>query len=122
MLQATMLEAAHILGLSPAATAAQLEERGLLGPTWTTVEASVEDIEAIATEIYQWSSELRSNYSYWVTAKQAAPILGVSQTRVKQLAVAERIPSVIHHTGVHLFRRHQLEVVANARLSRWPRN
>jgi excisionase family DNA binding protein len=51
----------------------------------------------------------------WLTGVQAAAILGVSRTRVYQLADAEKIP--VHHTpsGRRLYRRQQLEVVAHAR-------
>jgi excisionase family DNA binding protein len=50
----------------------------------------------------------------WLTGVQAAAILGVSRTRVYQLADAEKIP--VHRTarGRRLYRQQQLEVVAHA--------
>ena len=51
----------------------------------------------------------------WINCSQAAVVLGVSRTRVSQLADDEKIP--VHHTraGHRVFRLKQLEVVANAR-------
>jgi hypothetical protein len=51
----------------------------------------------------------------WLNGAQAALVLGVSHTRVSQLAAEERIP--VHRTasGRRVYRLHQLEVVANAR-------
>jgi len=45
-------------------------------------------------------------------------MLGVTRKRVLQLVQAERIPPVRHNDRWY-FRRHQAEVVANAREARW---
>jgi hypothetical protein len=55
---------------------------------------------------------------------EAAEILGVSGTRVTQLAEADLIPYVEVRVGRsvrRMYRRGQLEVVANARDARWSR-
>jgi excisionase family DNA binding protein len=56
--------------------------------------------------------------SYWVTTRQAAPILGVNRSRVGQLVDADRIRYETTSGGRRLFRRQQIEVIGNARLSR----
>lgn len=55
----------------------------------------------------------------WLDGAQAAKILGVSRTRVAQLAAAERIPSHVSALGRRWYRQRQLEVVANARNRKW---
>ena len=56
--------------------------------------------------------------AYWVTTRRAAELLGVNGSRVRQLAVDGRIPYETTPSGQRLFRRQQLEVIGNARLSR----
>ena len=56
-------------------------------------------------------------HPYWATAVEAAEILGVTPRRVTQLVHKGFIPAV-QHRGRWYFRRHQLEVVANARAAR----
>jgi hypothetical protein len=51
----------------------------------------------------------------WIDGRQAASILGVSRTRVNQLAQAERIPYRVLASGRRVYRQRQIEVVANAR-------
>jgi hypothetical protein len=54
-----------------------------------------------------------------VTARHAKGILGVNHTRLNQLAVRGFVPFEMHADGTRLYRREQLEVVANAREARW---
>jgi hypothetical protein len=49
-------------------------------------------------------------------------ILGVNHTRLNQLAVRGFLPFEMHADGTRLYRREQLEVVANARDARWARH
>jgi hypothetical protein len=58
----------------------------------------------------------------WVTRTEAAEILRVSGTRVSQLADTDLIPCVVLPTPRsvrRMYRRDQLEVVANAPDTRW---
>ncbi|QWZ07711.1 hypothetical protein KRR39_20320 [Nocardioides panacis] len=48
-----------------------------------------------------------------------ARVLGVSRTRVNQLARADLIPFETDIRGIRRYRRSQVEVVANARMVRW---
>ena len=59
----------------------------------------------------------RPGDDYWLSSTEAAEILGVSTTRVKQLARDGRLPAV-RHGRYYRFRRHQIEVIANAREAR----
>lgn len=60
----------------------------------------------------------RGGHPYFLTASEAAEVLGVTPKRVHQLAERGRLP-VVEHDGRRLFRRPQLEVVANARRARY---
>ena len=60
----------------------------------------------------------RGGHPYFLTASEAAEILDVSPKRVHQLVAKGFLP-VVEHDGRRLFRRPQLEVVANARKARW---
>jgi hypothetical protein len=79
------------------------------------------DVEALACEVYPWWDHLDDADSYWITARTARRILGVNHTRLNQLAVRGFIPFEMHADGTRLYRRAQLQVVANARDVRWAR-
>jgi hypothetical protein len=55
--------------------------------------------------------------SYWMTTGEAATELGVSHARVWQLAQADRLPFRVSHNGIRLFRRRQVETIANSWLA-----
>ena len=57
-------------------------------------------------------------HPYFLTAPEAAEVFGVTPKRVHQLVAKGFLP-VVEHDGRRLFRRPQLEVVANARRTRW---
>jgi excisionase family DNA binding protein len=69
------------------------------------------EVERIALERY------RPSHPYWLTTREAADFLGVTRERVRQLAVDDRLPCVVHD-GRRYYRRHQVEVIANARQAR----
>jgi len=54
----------------------------------------------------------------WLNGAQAAVVLGVSHTRVSQLANDEKIPVHLTASGQRVYRLMQLEVVAHARALR----
>lgn len=56
-----------------------------------------------------------TGHPYWVNANEAAAFLGVHRSRARQLLVEDRLPSVTAANGRRYVRRHQLEVIANAR-------
>ena len=114
----SIFEAAHILGLPPADARPLLQAEGLTGPRTSKVKATNQRIEEIALRHYRWRRHTHDPDSYWVTASQAAEIVGVSIQRVKQLLDKDFLPYVTHKSGARLMRREQLEIVANARLSR----
>lgn len=119
-LEVTQAEAAHILGCH-VTTVHRLIAEGLLG--WEPGlhrQLSREEVEQVAVQ--RWRRRKPDapddGVSYWVTAKQAGELLGVGRTRVGQLVESERLPCVRTPRGERLFRRAQVEVIANARLSR----
>lgn len=112
-------EAAAILGVD-VITIANLVRRGELVPVRRRVPRQLrrEQVEALAVARWQ-APDTRS--SYFVDTAAAAVILGVTRARVVQLIRKGFLPVV--DTGlrypVRLFRRPQLEVIAQARRRRW---
>jgi hypothetical protein len=78
----------------------------------------LEEVEKAALEHYQPSAHRSDRFSYWLTSGSAAELMGVSPARVKRMVSADRLPYVTHRSGLRLLRRHQVEVIANARGSR----
>jgi hypothetical protein len=104
----TIDAAAHILGM----LAWQAERILGAGPY------ELEAVESSALDHYQPSAHRADRFSYWLTSSTAAELMGVSPARVKRMVSADRLPYMTHHSGLRLLRRHQVEVIANARESR----
>jgi hypothetical protein len=98
-------EAAHILGVLP------WQAERILGAGPYTLEG----VDLAAMEHYQPLAHREDGYSYWLTSGQAAKVMGISVARLHQLAAADLVPYLVHRSGVRLMRRHQVEVIANAR-------
>jgi excisionase family DNA binding protein len=79
------------------------------------------DVEALASDVYRWQDHRDDEEPYWIVGERAAETLGVNRNRVRQLVAAHRIPYVRHSDGTYLFRREQLQVVAQARDVNWAR-
>jgi hypothetical protein len=88
----------RVLGCSPQEAAQLLAGRAL----------SPDEVEAMALSTYQWWRHLRDPHSYWVTASQAARLLHVSPGVVRRLLDEDRLPYVVHSSGVRLMRRHEI--------------
>jgi hypothetical protein len=73
------------------------------------------EVESVAVEHYDWRRHMRDPRSYWVTATQVAYILHTSPTVVKRMLDENRLPYVVHASGVRLMRRHEIEDLAAAR-------
>jgi hypothetical protein len=73
------------------------------------------EVESVAVEHYDWRRHMRDPRSYWVTATQVAYILHTSPTVVKRMLDENRLPYVVHASGVRLMRRHEIENLAAAR-------
>jgi len=57
-------------------------------------------------------------HPYWATSQEAAVELGVSYSNVPLMMMAGRLPYETAANGRRYLRRHQLEVIANARETR----
>jgi hypothetical protein len=66
------------------------------------------EVESIACTTYQWWRHLRDPRSYWVTTSQAARLLHLSPGVVRRLLDQDRLPYVLHTSGVRLMRRHEV--------------
>jgi hypothetical protein len=70
------------------------------------------EVESVALTSYQWWRHLRDPRSYWVTTSQAARLLHLSPGVVRRLIDQDRLPHVVHSSGVRLMRRHEVERLA----------
>lgn len=113
----TYAAAAAILGVSVRSVWRLVESGDLRthGPRHARRRLSRAEVEAVAVARH------RRNRSggYFIATEQAAQLLGVNRSRVRQLADADLIPYVRTARGDRLYRRDQLEVVANARRARF---
>lgn len=75
------------------------------------------EAEAIAEKAYPWRRHLHDPSSYWVTTSEAARLLHEPPRRVRGLLDQNRLPHVVHASGVRLMRRRQIEAIAEWRLS-----
>jgi Helix-turn-helix domain len=70
------------------------------------------EVESVALTTYQWWRHLRDPSSYWVTTSQAARLLHLSPGVVRRMLDQDRLPHVVHSSGVRLMRRHEVEHLA----------
>ncbi len=112
----TLAEAALILGCSVTGVRRLIAD-GALPPTdrYRHRQLARADVEALALLIYGWRAHLDDVEPYWLTGERAAGVLGVNVTRLNQLAARGFLPFETHADGTRLYRREQLEVVAQAR-------
>lgn len=116
----TQVEAAHILGCSVQKVRALTAAGDLTGgPRYQHRSLDRAQVEHLA--VRRWKrrrAAVDDGMSYWVTTPQAAAILGVNRNRVGQLVERGFLPCMRTPSGRRLFRRGQVEVIANARRSR----
>ena len=105
-------DAASILGCSVFLVEQHLTA-GLL-PRWLNGGLSRADVERLATVAYPWWLHRLDPGAYWVTGERAAATLGVSESGLRLLSTADRVPFVVHCHGVRLYRREQLEVMSRS--------
>jgi predicted site-specific integrase-resolvase len=112
----TLEEAGRILGCTPTTVERHIRAGRLTrhGERYQRRALSRAEVEALAVELYRWTrNEPPNPWSYFVTGKRAADVLGVSRARLGQLAHADRIPYVQHPSGRRLYRQAQLEVMSH---------
>ncbi len=121
----TQPEAAHILGCG-LTTLRQLIANGELTVASPRIHRQLDrdEVEALAAQRWRHHSGPRrgAEETYWVNSVQAAVILGVGRTRVGQLADRGLLPFLTTPNGHRIFRRAQVQVIANARRARWHPN
>lgn len=91
-------DAVRVLGCTPKEAAALMRGRNM----------SLDEVETLAQSAYQWWRHLRDPRSYWVTASQAGRLLHISPGVVRRLLDQDRLPYVVHSSGVRLMRRHDI--------------
>ena len=110
----TAVQAAEIIDATPNAVYRLVSKGALAKPVKHQHGGlQLEDVEAASLQRYRPSRR----HPYWCRTREAAAILGLSTTRVQQLTAEGRLPYV-EQAGVRLYRRPQLEIIANARETR----
>jgi hypothetical protein len=71
------------------------------------------EVEAVAMRAYPWWRHVHDGESYWLTVSQASVILGAAPHRVRRLLEQNRLPHVVHESGVRLMRREDIESIAH---------
>ena len=115
----TAREAAGILGVA-VTTVYDLVQRGHLtrhGDPW--VRRTYDHAEVEALSLSRLRRHRNPPHPYWATADEAAVELGVTGPAVREMMLADRLPYVTAPSGRRYVRRHQLEVIADVRESRW---
>jgi excisionase family DNA binding protein len=111
--------AAHILAMSKR-TLMQLMDSGQLPTVRVRGRQGRllrDDVETYAAAHFM-PRRYRRPDSYFVTSAGAAELLGISKPRVIQLADGGFLPYLVACNGWRLYRRQQIEVVANSRTAR----
>lgn len=106
----TQSEAAKILGV-PISTVERLIRHGILH------RVAGQFPSMSKTEVEEHARNPQP--SEWVTGTEAAHILGLSKTRVWQLALKDLLPFEYAASGRRRYRRAQIEVISRARQIRW---
>jgi excisionase family DNA binding protein len=112
-------QAAHILAMSKR-TLMQLMDTGELPTVRVRGRQGRllhDDVETYAAANFRLRRYSRPD-SYFVTTAGAAEHLGVSRPRVIQLGDKGFLPYLVARNGWRLYRRQQIQVVANSRLAR----
>ena len=105
-------EGARILGIHEVSVARLVRQGVLHKPAGRQQYALDRDeVEQLALDRYT------PGPPYWLTSAEAGEVLGLTPTSVNRLARAGKIPAV-RHGRRWLYRRHQVEVLANARAAR----
>ncbi|MGH3501400.1 MAG: helix-turn-helix domain-containing protein [Nocardioidaceae bacterium] len=68
-----------------------------------------------AVALERWARRSHISGGYWATSTEAAHILGVNRSRIGQLVAIGRLPELRTPTRRRLYRRAQIEDIANAR-------
>ncbi len=116
----TLAEAGVILGCSRSTVRRHvLAGRLPAAPRYKQRTLPRTDVEALALQVYRWRLHLRDVDSYWITGKRAAAVLGVNEARLRVLAAKGFLPYETHVDGTRMYRREQIEIVAQGRQARW---
>lgn len=114
----TLQEASLILGCSLARVQRHIDGARLDGGgEHESGGLAREIVETLAAEVYAWRLRPNEPTPYWLTAQRAAVVLGISRSRLGQLAAESKIPHLRHQDGTRLYRRHQLEAMAASSVS-----
>ena len=107
----TQAQAAEILGLLPPTSIKRLIREGRLHRVPDQFPSMCrEEVEAFRDDPVE---------PYWVGTSETSRLLGLSTTRVSQLADTGSLPFEYKANGLRRFRRDQILVIGNARAAKW---
>lgn len=104
------IEAAQILGVTVKGVQRLLRDGALHRVPDQHPSLSRVEVEQEARDPHQ---------SVWINGPEAAAILGISKTRVWQLALKDLLPWEFGVNGRRRYRRSQIEVISRSRQIRW---
>jgi len=118
MLLITAAEAAEILGVTLQTVYDYASRNRLPRRALSHVRRAYDHAEVEALFLSRLRRVHHEPHPYWATTEEAAAVLGVSKSTVPQMMMSGRLPYETAPNGRRYVRRHQLEVIANARDSR----
>lgn len=117
----TLLEAAGILGCSVSSVRRHVAAGRLRTARRRHKHRALSraDVEALAVAVYDWRRHVDDPGSYWLTGLACCRYARRQRARLSELSRADRLPYIVHREGVRLYRRCQLEVIAQSRAAGW---
>ena len=114
----TAAEAAEILGMQLQSVYDAASRGRLHRHASSHVRRAYDHTEIEALSLARIRRQHHEPHPYWATTEEAAAALGVSYSNVPLMMMAGRLPYETAANGRRYLRRHQLEVIANARETR----
>lgn len=92
---------------------------GKLSRVGRTSDVRLSRLEVEALALARWKANRHQQGGYWCTVTEAAAILRCTHGLIYKLVKKDKLPALPTGSGHRLFRRTQVEVIANARRVRW---
>ena len=114
----TAAEAAEILGMQLQSVYDATSRGRLTRHAPSHVRRAYDHAEVEALSLSRLRRTHHEPHPYWATTEKVAAVLGVSQSTVPLIMLSDRLPYETAPNGRRYVRRHQVEVIANARHTR----
>ena len=114
----TAAEAAEILGMQLQSVYDAASRGRLTRHAPSHVRRAYDHTEIETLSLTRLRRQHHEPHPYWATTEEAAAVLGVSRSNVPLMMLSDRLSYETAANGRRYVRRHQLEVIANARETR----